>query len=125
MKGFFELLVTDEVHEYKGRGSAQGIAAGVLADSCGRSLTLTGTLSGGYSSTCSTCSTVQPGHQDGVRALRGGRWISRYGFEEHTIGKDDDDSVEDGRFSRRRRYRKVCAGTAGARPSRPVSPHRQ
>ena len=51
MKGFFELLVTDEVHEYKGRGSAQGIAAGVLADSCGRSLTLTGTLTGGYSST--------------------------------------------------------------------------
>ena len=49
MKGFFELLVTDEVHEYKGRGSAQGIAAGILADSCGRSLTLTGTLTGGYS----------------------------------------------------------------------------
>ena len=28
MKGFFDLLVTDEVHEYKSRGSAQGIAAG-------------------------------------------------------------------------------------------------
>ena len=51
MKGFFELLIGDEIHEYKGRGSAQGIAAGVLADSCGRSLTLTGTLTGGYSST--------------------------------------------------------------------------
>ena len=51
MKGFFDLLIGDEVHEYKGRGSAQGIAAGVLADACGKSLTLTGTLLGGYSST--------------------------------------------------------------------------
>ena len=46
MKGFFDLLVTDEVHEYKGRGSAQGIAAGVLADACGKSLSLSGTLDG-------------------------------------------------------------------------------
>ena len=36
MRGFFDLLVGDEVHEYKGRGSAQGIAAGVLADVCGK-----------------------------------------------------------------------------------------
>ena len=47
MKGFFDLMVADEVHEFKARGSAQGIAAGVLADSCGKSLTLTGTLTGG------------------------------------------------------------------------------
>ena len=51
MRGFFDLLVGDEVHEYKGRGSAQGIAAGVLADACGKSLSLSGTLMGGYSST--------------------------------------------------------------------------
>ncbi len=51
MKGFFDLLVGDEVHKYKGRGSAQGIAAGVLADVCGKSLSLSGTLMGGYSST--------------------------------------------------------------------------
>ena len=42
MRGFFDLLVTDEVHEYKGRGSAQGIAAGILADVCGKSLSLDG-----------------------------------------------------------------------------------
>ena len=46
-----------------------------------------------------------------------GRWISRYGFEEHTIGKDDDDSVEDGRFSRRRRYRKVVRERPGLAPA--------
>ena len=49
MKGFFDLLIGDEVHEFKGRGSAQGIAAGILADVCGKSLSLTGTLLGGYS----------------------------------------------------------------------------
>ena len=51
MRGFFDLLVGDEVHEFKARGSAQGIAAGVLADACGKSLSLTGTLLGGYAST--------------------------------------------------------------------------
>ena len=35
MPGWFDLLIADEVHEYKGRGSAQGIAAGILADVCG------------------------------------------------------------------------------------------
>ena len=48
MKGFFDLLIGDEVHEFKARGSAQGIAAGVLADACGKSLSLTGTLSHGH-----------------------------------------------------------------------------
>ena len=51
MKGFFDLLIGDECHEFKGRGSAQGIAAGVLAEACGKSLSLTGTLLGGYAST--------------------------------------------------------------------------
>ncbi len=43
---FFNLLIGDEVHEYKSRGSAQGIAAGVLADICGKSLSLSRTLMG-------------------------------------------------------------------------------
>ena len=92
---------------HKGRGSAQGIAAGVLADSCGRSLTLTGTLTGGYSSTLfHLLYRFSPAIRTEFGRSEEGRWIQRYGFEEHTIGKDDE-SVEDGRFSRRRRYRKV------------------
>ena len=71
MKGFFDLLVTDEVHEFKGRGSAQGIAAGILADVCGKSLSLTGTLLGGYSSTIfHLLYRFSPEIQHGVRALR-------------------------------------------------------
>ena len=117
MKGFFDLLIGDEVHEYKGRGSAQGIAAGVLADACGKSLTLTGTLTGGYSSTLfhllyrfSPAIRTEFGRSDEHR------WIQRYGFEEVTIGKPDNDAVEDGRSSRRRKYRKVVRERPGLAP---------
>ena len=47
MPGYFDLLVLDEGHEYKARGSAQGLAAESLAGACARTLTLTGTLFGG------------------------------------------------------------------------------
>ena len=45
------------------------------------------------------------------------RWIQRYGFEEHTVGKPDDEAVEDGRNSRRRKYRKVVRERPGLVPS--------
>ncbi len=47
-QGFFDLLICDEGHEYKGPGSAQGQAMGVLAAKVRKSLLLTGTLMGGY-----------------------------------------------------------------------------
>ena len=118
MKGFFDLLLGDEVHEYKGRGSAQGIAAGVLADACGKSLTLTGTLTGGYSSTLfHLLYRFSPEIRSEFGRSEEGRWIERYGFVEHSIGKDDDDSMEDGRFSRRKKYRKVVRERPGLAPS--------
>ena len=118
MPGFFDLLIGDEVHEYKGRGSAQGIAAGVLADACGRSLTLTGTLLGGYSSTLfHLLYRFSPDIRSEFGRSEEGRWINRYGFVEHSIGKDDGHSVEDGRNSRRRKYRKVVKERPGLAPS--------
>ena len=47
-QGFFDLLICDEGHEYKGPGSAQGQAMGVLAAKASKTLLLTGTLMGGY-----------------------------------------------------------------------------
>ena len=118
MKGFFDLLVGDEVHEYKGRGSAQGIAAGVLADVCGKSLSLSGTLMGGYSSTLfHLLYRFSPEIRTDFGRSDEHRWIQRYGFEEHTVGKPGNDSVEDGRFSRRRKYRKVVRERPGLVPS--------
>ena len=118
MGGFFDLLVGDEIHEFKGRGSAQGIAAGVLADACGKSLTLTGTLTGGYSSTLfHLLYRFSPAIRTEFGRSEEGRWIERYGFVEHSIGKADDESLEDGRSSRRRKYRKVVRERPGLAPS--------
>ena len=118
MRGFFDLLIGDEVHEYKGRGSAQGIAAGVLADVCGKSLSLSGTLMGGYSSTLfHLLYRFSPEIRTEFGRSDEGRWIKRYGFEELTVGKPDDDSMEDGRFSRRKKYRKVVRERPGLVPS--------
>ncbi|OOG28851.1 DEAD/DEAH box helicase [Thioalkalivibrio denitrificans] len=47
-RGFFDLLIVDEGHEYKNEGSAQGQAMGVLANHVRKVLLLTGTLMGGY-----------------------------------------------------------------------------
>ncbi|MDY6839629.1 MAG: SNF2-related protein [Thermodesulfobacteriota bacterium] len=49
MKGFFDLLVADEVHQLKNE-SGQGYAFGALASACKHILCLTGTLVGGYAS---------------------------------------------------------------------------
>ena len=118
MKGFFDLLIGDEVHEFKGRGSAQGIAAGILADVCGKSLSLTGTLLGGYSSTIfHLLYRFSPEIRTEFGRSDERRWIQRYGFEEVTVGKPDDDAVEDGRNSRRRSFRKVVRERPGLVPS--------
>ena len=104
--------------EFKGRGSAQGIAAGVLADACGKSITLTGTLTGGYSSTLfHLLYRFSPEIRTEFGRSDEHRWIQRYGFEEHSIGKPDDDAVENGRNSRRRKYRKVVRERPGLVPS--------
>ena len=118
LKGFFELLIADEVHELKGRGSAQGIAGGVLADACGKSLSLSGTLSGGYSSTLfHLLYRFSPEIRSEFGQHEEQRWIERYGFVEHTVGRDDGDSLEDGRASRRKRYRKVVRERPGLAPA--------
>ena len=117
MAGFFDLLIADEVHEHKSRGSAQGIAAGILADVCGRTLSLTGTLSGGYASTLfHLLYRFSPQIRTEFERSDEHRWVQRYGFVEHTIGKPSDRHDEDGRASRRRRYRKVVRERPGLAP---------
>ena len=85
---------------------------------CGKSLSLTGTLLGGYSSTIfHFLYRFSPEIRTEFGRSDEHRWIQRYGFEEHTVGKPDNDSVEDGRFSRRRKYRKVVRERPGLVPS--------
>ncbi len=48
LKGYFDFAVFDEAHEYKGGGSAQGMAMNDLVKASSRQLALTGTIAGGY-----------------------------------------------------------------------------
>jgi hypothetical protein len=105
MSGYFDLLVLDEGHEYKARGSAQGLAAESLAGACARTLTLTGTLFGGYSSTLfyllwrfSPAVRREFGYRDESK------WVSRYGIIERVTKRGSDAYGEDGRLSKRRSY---------------------
>jgi SAM-dependent methyltransferase len=49
LPGFFALLVTDELHQYKGKGTDQAAAFQDLVVACRNTLTLTGTIFGGKS----------------------------------------------------------------------------
>jgi hypothetical protein len=48
LKGFFDYLIVDEAHEYKGTDSVQADAIGAVASACKKVAALTGTLVGGY-----------------------------------------------------------------------------
>lgn len=50
LKGFFDFAIFDEAHEYKGGGSAQGLAMHDLVKASRWQLALTGTIAGGYAS---------------------------------------------------------------------------
>ena len=118
MPGAFDLLVTDESHEYKARGSAQGIAAATLAEACGRTLTLTGTLMGGYASTLfHLLWRFSPDVREDFAYGEEGRWVGRYGIVERITRRGDDDVVEDGRSSRRRGYRTRTVEKPGVSPA--------
>ncbi|MEZ4479942.1 MAG: hypothetical protein R3B97_02160 [Dehalococcoidia bacterium] len=119
MPGFFDLLLIDEQHEYKARGSAQGLAAGTLATACGAVLTLTGTLMGGYASTLFYLLwRFSPGVREEFQYNDEPKWVSRYGIVERITRRDgDDDAYEDGRSSRRRSYRTRVVEKPGVSPA--------
>ena len=118
MPGAFDLLVVDEQQEYKARGSAQGLAAGTLAEAVPRTLTLTGTLLGGYASTLfHLLWRFSPAVREEFAYGEEARWVSRYGLLERITRKGDDDPYEDGRTSRRRGYRTRTVEKPGVSPA--------
>jgi hypothetical protein len=118
MPGYFDLLVTDEMHEYKARGSAQGLAAAGLAEASCKTLTLTGTVFGGYSSTLfyllwrfSPAVRAEFGYREEAK------WISRYGIVERITKRDPDAYLDDGRRSKRRSYLTRTVEKPGVSPA--------
>lgn len=47
-RGWFDVAIFDELHELKGDNTAQGVAFGILAGRCHKTIGLTGTLVDGY-----------------------------------------------------------------------------
>ena len=103
MDRFFDLLIADEAHKFKAADSAQGIAARTLAEACRRTLSLTGTYMGGYSSTMFF---MLWGLSMQIRDSFGYNDMSRfrrlYGFSEWEVETSRNDDVTYGRHSRRR-----------------------
>ncbi|MCY4653797.1 MAG: DEAD/DEAH box helicase family protein, partial [Dehalococcoidia bacterium] len=93
MRRFFDLLIADEVHEYKSEGAARGIVVGNMSRAAKKSLSLTGTLMGGYSSTLFFL-LQRFGNQiaDEFSYKDEKRWVQRYGFEQTIKKKDIDES---------------------------------
>ncbi len=119
MRGYFDLLIVDEVHEHKGRGSAQGLSAGILADACGKSLALSGTLMGGYASTLfHLLYRFSPEIRSEFGRSEESKWVQRYGFLEQSVRHDRDLEypTEDGSVSRRKRYRNQVKERPGLAP---------
>ena len=105
MRGHFDLLVVDECHEMKARGSAQGVAAATLAEVCGKTLTLSGTLFGGYASSLfHLLWRFSPPVRAEFAYGEEQKWVQRYGIVERVSKRDPDAYAEDGRRSRRRSY---------------------
>ena len=114
-------LLVHNCQDYKGRGSAQGIALAALVGAAGRSLLCTGTLLGGYSSTIFTLLyRVNPAIRREFGFGDEARWVQRYGIVERITTKDGQGAGEydeDGRTSKRRAYRTRTIERPGISPA--------
>ena len=139
MKGVFDLLIADEVHELAGAETIQGNCFGTLASACRYTLALTGTLIGGQALDLHAPlwrMSAELLNQRGfnIQNLGGARisaiarnqrgFVTRYGVMEHQIvrscrGDADDFSgrVKRGACGRRKQYK------TNERPRPGISPN--
>ena len=91
--GYFDLLISDECHEYKGAATAQGIALDHLGKAARQILALTGTLLGGYSSNLFyLLFRVSPDIRKDFKFRDIKKWMERYGvLEKITFVSTDDE----------------------------------
>jgi SNF2 family DNA or RNA helicase len=81
--GYFDLLISDECHEYKGAATAQGIALDHLGKAARQIVALTGTLLGGYSSNLFyLLFRISPDIRKDFRFRDIKRWMELYGVLE-------------------------------------------
>jgi SNF2 family DNA or RNA helicase len=90
---YFDLLISDECHEYKGAATAQGIALDHLGKAAKQILALTGTLLGGYSSNLFyLLFRVSPDIRKDFKFRDIKKWMEQYGvLEKITFVSTDDE----------------------------------
>jgi superfamily II DNA or RNA helicase len=95
MKGFFDLIIFDEVHELKAGDSAQGAVLGKLGGGRAKILPMTGTLMGGKASDIfyllyRTASAQMIQEDIGYNQVA--KFVSKYGISEKTVKIEDEDN---------------------------------
>ncbi len=116
LRGYFDLVILDEVHELKGGDTLQGRAMGGLVRLAPRALCLTGTLNGGYADDLFHLLWRLEPHRlkaEGFTAASTTAWLERYGTLEIVRDLDEGDEHAYGRGRKR-------AGVIRRRPG--VSP---
>jgi len=113
----FDLFIIDEGHEFKARASAQGIAAGMMASSSKKTVSLIGTLFGGYSRTLFYIlhRFTQKFHRD-FHYDEEWKWVNQYGIVEKVTRRKLDDDSDDNTMSRGKKRSVVIREKPGISP---------
>ena len=117
LNGYFDFFIADEVHELKGGSTAQGNSFGSLSSAAKKTIALTGTLVGGYSSNFHyTNFRLNPKRMkdEDISYHQLSRWVSRYGVLEKITRHYED---EDNRCSRGKKGKTVVREKPGLSPA--------
>lgn len=104
-KNFFDFFIADEVHELKGKDTAQGNAFGTLASCSRKTICLTGTLLGGYASHLFYLNfRINPSAmtEAGFNYRSPKKFVEQYGVEEVVVRETSGGNANDNRTSKGR-----------------------
>jgi len=115
-RGFFKLLIGDEVHQMKGQSTDQGYALGALVRACDKTLALTGTIFGGRATSLFfLMHRLSPQVRAQFKWSDGQKWAERFGILEKVMKRTDGDSGY-GTYSGKRRRQTYVRELPGASP---------
>ncbi len=107
-KGFFELVIADEIHQYKGKSTDQGNALQLLIEATKWALGLTGTFFGGKSTSIFwLLYRMNKTVRDEFGFSEEKRWAELYGRLETTVKESQESGTLSGRTRRSVRVREV------------------
>ncbi len=116
-RGFFKLLITDEVHQLKGQSTDQGYAFGALIRACEKTLALTGTLYGGRATSLFfLLHRLSPHIRKVFQWSDGQKWAERYGILERVTKLSNEDNDDYGVYSGKRRRKTFVRELPGISP---------